>query len=82
MRYRSPFRYSRPLSCRASALRRGAVAATIGVCALMAIDTPARADVTYYLVRQTSDTPRVIDVVTCEKGEERPLTSVTLAPRE
>ncbi|WP_343996867.1 hypothetical protein [Nocardioides dubius] len=44
--------------------------------------TPARADVTYYLVRQTSDTPRVIDIVTCEKGEERPLTSVTLAPRE
>lgn len=50
--------------------------------ALEAEPTPARADVTYYLVRQTSDTPRVIDIVTCEKGEERPLTSVTLAPRE
>ncbi|MFS3127753.1 hypothetical protein ACLM5J_05035 [Nocardioides sp. Bht2] len=44
---------------------------------------PLKSDgVVYYTLRQVSDTPRVVEVLTCQDGNERALTSVTLPPRE
>lgn len=56
----------------------GRLQRSVSSCAVAASDR----DVVSYVVRQRSTTPRVIDVLTCEKGRERLLTSVTLPPRE
>lgn len=61
---------------------KGLAAVSTCEAVLPGLNSGSTTGVTYYLVREASTSPRVIDVITCDNGEERELTSVTLAPRE